>query len=556
MKTTTLRRTFVLMLFFLLAGLLTPSAWADEGDPPGRVARLSFIQGKLSFQPSGETEWSEGSANRPVTTGDRLYTDQGGRAELEVGAFAVRMSEATDVTMATLNDQLMQLGVGQGTVRVAVYDLPPNDAVEIDTPNGALTIERAGSYRVDTAPDGSSTRVTVDAGSLQISAGDLSQHLDSGQAVELTGTGPVAASPLSLPSPDDFDKWCAGRDRRIEKSASAQHVGPAVPGCEDLDAYGRWATDPAYGAVWYPASVPPGWIPYRYGHWVFIEPWGWTWVEAEPWGYAPFHYGRWVHIGLLWAWVPGPVVMRPVYAPALVAFIGGEGFAVGIGVQAWFPLGPREPFLPWYHYGPTYLRQVNVVNVTNVTNIHYMNRGMAVTAVSTEVFRGGQPVERGLVRVAPGQLARAEIVPHPEVAPTDRAVFGGRAVAAPPVRAARFAAPGLAPAGAVPGPRSEATGPRSEAPGPREAARTSGPPSTPFPRMFSRQAPAATNAPFAARQEAYSSHPGRALEPQQMNNLRAGKPAGPMRDKEVPSHPEKAHPQTKTPPSHAEPGHH
>ena len=431
MKMQTWRRGLVLVLPILLAGLFTSTLYGDEGDPPARVARLSFAQGKVTFQPSGETEWSEATVNRPVTTGDRLYTDQDGRAELEVGPFSVRLAQATDVTLANLNDQLMQLGVGQGTLRVTLYELPDGNSVEIDTPNGALILQAAGSYRVDTAADGNSTQVTVNAGTLQISAGDLSQTLQSGQAVTLTGTGPVMASNLSVPPPDDFDKWCAGRDRRIERSTSVKSVGPDVPGGEDLDANGHWADEPEYGQVWYPANVSADWVPYRNGHWVFIEPWGWTWVEAEPWGYAPFHYGRWAHIGPLWGWVPGPVMVRPVYAPALVAFVGGPGFGMEIGVQAWFPLGPREPFMPWYHHGPNYFREGNVVNVTNV---HYMNRGVAVTAVSGEVFRGGQPLDRGRVRVAPEQLARAEVIPHPEVNPTGRAVFGARAVAPPPVR--------------------------------------------------------------------------------------------------------------------------
>ena len=534
MKTLTWRRISVLLLSFLAAGLFASMVLADEGDPPGRVARLSIVQGKVSFQPSGETDWTEASVNRPVTTGDRLYTDPSARAELEVGPFAVHISEATDITLANLNDQLMQLGVGQGTVRVTVYKMPDNNSVEIDTPNGALVLETVGSYRVDTAADGSSTQVTVNAGTLQISAGDLSQTLQSGQAVKLTGTETVMSASISLPPPDDFDKWCAGRDRRVEESSSAQQVGPDVPGDEDLDTSGTWTEQPDLGPVWIPANVSPGWVPYRNGHWVFIEPWGWTWVEAEPWGYAPFHYGRWAQIGPVWAWVPGPVMAQPVFAPALVAFVGGPGLEVGMGMglQAWFPLGPGEPFVPWYHYGPNYLAKVSIVPVMNITNIHYRNRAIGVTAVSGEVFRGGQPVAQGLVRVAPEQLARAQVAPHPGITPTDRAVFGGKTVAAPPIRAARLGA-------AVPASPEVASTPRVLSTQPRDVVRTGGPPNTEFPHVFARNAPASPNPPFAARQDAYASHPGRPLEPQQMDNLREGKPAGPMKDKEAHSPPRK-----------------
>jgi hypothetical protein len=553
MKTQTWRRGWVLLLPFLLAGIFTSTVFAGEGDPPARVARLSFAQGKVSFQPSGETAWSEASVNRPVTTGDRLYTDQGALAELEVGPVAVHLSQATDVTLANLNDQLLQLGVGQGSLRVTLYEMPENNSVEIDTPNGALVLQTAGSYRIDTAADGNSTQVTVNAGTLQITAGDLSKTLQSGQAVQLTGTGPVVAANATVPPPDDFDRWCGGRDTRVEASASVKSVGADVPGGEDLDTHGTWTEKPDLGPVWIPANVPPGWVPYRHGHWVFIEPWGWTWVEDEPWGYAPFHYGRWAQIGPVWAWVPGPVMMRPVYAPALVAFVGGPGFGIGIGVgvQAWFPLGPREPFVPWYHYGPAYIRAFNGGGVANVGSFHYMNRGVAVTAVSGDVFRGGQPVARGLVHVTPEQLAHAEVIPHPEVSPTSRAVFGARAVAAPPVRAAGFGASRPASPGAP-------SGLRTTAPGPGVAARTGGPPNAPFPHTFTRNAPAPANASYAARQDAYSSHPGRPLEPQQMNNLRAGKPAGPMQDKETIPHPakEQTPPKTSSSSSKGDKNHH
>jgi len=586
MKINKLLRMLLASLVLLL-GLGAAGAWADEGDPSGRVARLSVAEGKVSFQPSGEQDWSEPVINRPLTTGDRLYADQGARAELEVGPFVVRLGQATDVTIANLNDQIMQLGLSQGALEVTVYDMPAGNSVEIDTPNGALIIQQPGSYRVDTAADGNSSEVVVNNGALQISAGDLSQTVQSGQAVQLSGTGPVTATLVSMPARDEFDAWYEGRDRQVQSSPSVRAVGRDVPGCDDLDRAGRWEDSPEYGRVWYP-SVAPDWVPYRFGHWAFIEPWGWTWVEDEPWGYAPFHYGRWAHIGPLWAWVPGPIMARAVYAPALVAFVGGPRFGIGIGfgVQAWFPLGPREPFVPWYHYGPTYVRRVNVnvtnINVTNinVTNINYVNRQRAVTAVSGDVFRGGQPVARGLVRVNPEQIQRAEVIAHPGVNPTPRSVLGPRVVTPPPVRTVRFnptpagraaaaatfqrplapQTPGTVPRNntmtvrpPVNSPRAGGTEPQvmrvptqnpqetyrpnSTPYEPRDMVRPGGaPPNTPPRNVFTRTAPSPTNAPFSARQDAYSSHPGRPLEPQQMNNVRSGRPAGPSQDKETLPH--------------------
>src|SRR5437879_1193904 len=181
------------------------------------------------------------------------------------------------------------------------------------------------------------------------------------------------------------------------------------------DDYGDWRETGPYGAVWVPRSMIVGWAPYRYGHWAWVDPWGWTWIDDAPWGFAPFHYGRWVYVDDGWAWVPGHVVARPVYAPALVVFVGGRNWSVAIGLGgggggggggvAWFPLGPEEPYVPGYHVSNTYIRNVNVTNVNvtninvtnvNVTNINYRNRNApgAVTVVTQPTFLDSRPVGR------------------------------------------------------------------------------------------------------------------------------------------------------------------
>ncbi|MGH9406993.1 MAG: DUF6600 domain-containing protein [Terriglobia bacterium] len=575
----------------------------DQSDPPDRAARISFISGKVSLQPAGVSDWSEATLNYPMTTNDRIYTDQGARAELEVGSSAVRLGPATDLTIANLSDQFMQLGLAQGTIRVSIYHLLAGNSVEVDTPNGALTLTQQGYYRVETYPDQNTTLVRVDRGAVELSGANLSGTVGGGQAVKLTGSGPIDLTYVSLPREDELDRWSAERDRACLDSASLRYVSPETPGYSSLDGYGVWSETLPYGPVWYPTRVPAGWAPYRFGHWVWVSPWGWTWVDDEPWGFAPFHYGRWVSYRGRWGWLPGPVVSRPYYAPALVAFVGGAGLSVGVGggvgFTGWFPLGPREPFLPWYHSGPRYVRQVNVTNVRNIVNVtnfvnarnvttvRYANQRLATTVVRANTFRSGAPVRSAMVRVSPAKLTAARVIPHPEVNPAQRAVMGGTRIAAP-VRTARFApvvgarpittrapetrraAPPSAAETRRAVPPSAAETRRAVPPSAAETQRAAPPiysrpaaragepapyrapetrmPPTSRPQLFTRRQPAAPSVPFAARERAREQHPGRPLEPQQVQNLRQGRPAGPMRDREYIPH---AAPQASRPASQA-----
>jgi hypothetical protein len=545
-------------------------AGAPAENPPSRVARISFLKGNVSFLRAGLDQWSQATLNFPVTIGDRIYTDANSRTELEVGPYTIRLAAATELTVTNLNDQTVQLGLEQGTLRFSVHQLVPNDTIEIDAPNGALTLLAQGTYRVDVGQNGTGTTVSVNSGNLQITGPGVSQTVQAGQAARLTGENPISIESVPMPALDDFDMWCERRDSRLAQSKSAQYVSRSIPGYADLDDYGTWQDVPDYGPVWYPAGVAVDWVPYRFGHWAWIGPWGWTWVEDEPWGFCQFHFGRWVHIGVVWGWLPGPYVVAPVYAPALVAFVGGAGFSIGVGVgdvgfAAWFPLGPGEPFFPWYHYRGDYLRVVNVTNIRNVTNItniinvrninevHYAYKTVAATAVPAKVFSGGEPVAHNVVKVPPEQLAKAPITPHPNVRPTIAAAMPGKPIAAPPVRPATLVSSrgpvthaGRAPtAGSRPASLSgsaPANRPAERAPAPGASLRApesrgAAPPvTTSPPHLVTRSSPPVARVPFADEHEAMLNHPGRPLEPQQLENLRRGIAPGPMVDREFPPH--------------------
>jgi hypothetical protein len=441
-----------LAVLALLALFPLGAAWAEEGDPPGRVARLSDAEGSVSLQPAGVQEWAAATLNRPLTTGDKLWTDQNSRAELDIGAAVIRLGATTGFSFLNLDDNTAQMQVTAGTLIVRVRDLQANQTYEVDTPNLALSLQQPGEYRVEVNDAGDTTVVKVSEGQAQAAGGGQSVAIGAQQRVRFTGTDTLANESASLGAPDDLDSWSAGRERQVRDSPSRQYVAEDVAGTQDLDNNGRWESTPEYGYVWAPTVVVAGWAPYRFGHWVWIVPWGWTWVDDAPWGYAPFHYGRWVEVNSAWAWVPGPRRVRPVYAPALVAWVGGPagGVSVAFGANVgWFPLAPREVYVPGYHVSPTYVRNVNITNTTivnntyitnvyqnNVTNIHYVNNTAgAVTAVPQNVFTSGQRVGGHTVHLPAEVLARAPTAAPPAIVPIHQSVLGpnaGRAVARPP----------------------------------------------------------------------------------------------------------------------------
>ncbi len=435
---------FLLPLFLAAVLAVLPASAAAQDDPPGRVARLNYVQGSISYQLSGDQDWVRADPNRPLTTGDNLWADQNSRGEVHIGSTAIRMADNTGISFLTLDDRTVQVQLAQGTIQVHLRRLSAGEAFEIDTPNLALTLTRAGQYEIQTDPGGASTIVLVRAGEAQVTGGGDSYDLSSNQQYTFTGTDQLTYDAQAAPGFDDFEDWCQSRDDRENGSPSARYVSRDVDGYYDLDEYGSWESDDDYGMVWVPQRVAVGWAPYHFGHWVYIAPWGWTWVDDEPWGFAPFHYGRWCYRRDRWAWVPGPMVVRPVYAPALVAFVGGGGFSVGVSFGggfsgvAWFPLGPRDVYVPAYRCSPRYVQNVNitntrVVNITQVTNVYntvvinrdvshvnytYAHDARYVTAVSRETFVGARPVGPGALRITSEQIGRARVTESQPVAPT------------------------------------------------------------------------------------------------------------------------------------------
>ncbi len=489
---------------------------AAQIDPPGRVGRLNYADGPVSFQPAGVNEWVDATVNRPLITGDSVWVGDRGRAELHAGSTALRLGANTAFQFLNLDDQALQIRLSEGILTVRVRSLARNQGIEVDTPNLAFTLLGQGEYRIEANSDAQTTIITIRDGEGEVTGGGQSFPVRARQQVAVRGDEQITYNFAFPPEPDAWDQWCAARDRREDESQSARYVSRETTGYEDLDQYGRWDNQPGYGDVWMPNSVAAGWAPYHDGHWAWIAPWGWTWVDDAPWGFAPYHYGRWASFGGRWGWIPGPRGVAPVYAPALVAWVGGgrggSGFSLSfsIGMAAavgWFPLGPREPYFPSHRVSQGYFARVNNTNTminnttinnyysynqnsnnTAINNIRYANRNVqnGVTAIPRDNFARGRRVTQDARAVTGAQLASAQVFGAPEIAPNREGVLGARADTA-----------------------SRAARPPSDVSNRRVVART---------------APPAAPVPFERQQQALAQNPGRPLPAATVRQMRQDAP--------------------------------
>jgi hypothetical protein len=416
---------------------------AQLADPPMRAGRLSYLEGSVSLQPAAVDDWNAAPLNQPLTVGDALWSDTGSRAEMDLGAAVVRIDARSSVALLDLSDRAIQLRLDSGSIDITVNDVSGTGAFEIDAPNAAVLLLRAGEYRLSVDNAGN-TGVAVRSGQASVQSGDQqNMNVAMGQRGFYGMNGSYAVTQAG--APDEFDQWCQQRQAHwLNDQAVAQYVSSDVVGYEDLNDYGQWQQEPDYGAVWFPTQVADDWAPYTTGHWAWVAPWGWNWVDEAPWGFAPFHYGRWGHVGRRWCWIPSPRHRHAIYAPALVAWVGGPGggatMALGGGTAVgWVPLGPGEVYVPASRVTRRYFQDINSSNssrlipgyITSVENNpalqnRYINRDVpgALTVIPQSNFTAGQPVGRHRI-APPAQFQSANFAARaPGIAPERASVIG------------------------------------------------------------------------------------------------------------------------------------
>lgn len=410
----------------LLGILMIIFATILYASPPARVARLSEIQGVVSFLPAGMNTWVNAILNRPLTTWDRLWIDKNSYAKLQLGTATVYVGGHTSFAILNLDDRLGQFQITEGRLNLSIKKIMPNQEYEIDTPNLAFSIREVGDYRIEVDAAGNTCVVTY-KGAGEVVGDQLKHSVREGRSYRFVGND--LHNPRVIPLvKDDLDALCFD-----QKVPTVHYVSDAVIGYEDLEGYGEWLHLAAYGYVWAPAKVALHWAPYTQGDWLWIDPWGWTWVDKSPWGFAPFHYGRWIFVDARWVWIPGPLETTPVYAPALVEFVSLDN------ELAWFPLGYNEIYVPPYPVSQNYFININYSNTTmmssEISNIYnnqfeqksFINAQIphAMRVTSLENFIHLQPHSEANEKLQETMISKGKFSTTPAVSPILQSVLGG-----------------------------------------------------------------------------------------------------------------------------------
>jgi hypothetical protein len=422
-----MQRWLTLIAAFLIAGCTTVAPAGAQGSSPGDAppliaGRVALAEGNAQIwrvEEDNAGQWDEAEVNDVVSVGTGLYVGADGRNEIRVGPHTFRLGANSRGGFGQLDYSTSVFNLEYGTLNVRLASPGHGETTDVTVAGLRVELVAPGRYRID-ATDQGPMRLTAFEGQATVRSSNNAIGVSAGQAIVVNpgGTGFNFEQAVAT----GFDQWALARDEQYLQVRSAQYVSPYMTGYEQLDSYGEWTPDVTYGTVWYPRVVPVGWAPYRFGQWRWVRPWGWTWVDQAPWGYAPFHYGRWVTAGGRWGWVPGGYVRRPVWAPALVGFVGSNvSVSIGGPVVGWYPLAPWHRYEPHYRHNPTY------VTVINQTIIHRpppgvprtINERPGATLVPGPRFR--EPIHKVVLGAQPKPEQLKPIAPPPlNVAPAPR----------------------------------------------------------------------------------------------------------------------------------------
>ena len=266
-------------------------------------AKAGFINradGEVYIQRADNEDGTRGRASlgTQMKEGDRLITSDRGRAEilLNPGSY-LRLNGNTEVkAVNTMLDEI-RFEVVSGSVIVEIGELEKNLVIEIQTPQGIMSVAKAGLQRIDI--DKGATTIAVRQGEAFLGArGEVlaktATKIGRGKQVRLVGSPEVATNGVQLAkldkdSVDSFDTWSFNRAQALMQANYTALRSTGSTARNSNMAYG-WFFSPFYNSYTF---IPRGgfYSPYgfpfcrRFSDFAYYFPYGmpyYYYVPARP----------------------------------------------------------------------------------------------------------------------------------------------------------------------------------------------------------------------------------------------------------------------------------
>ena len=314
------RVTFVLVAVCVLLAL---PALADS---QARIVRLSDVQGSVQIDKNNGLGFESAFVNLPITQGTQVRTGDRGRAEIEFeDGSSLRLTPNTTVEFSKLGlsdsgKRMSEVHLVQG---MAYVNWLGKDDFSLNFSHEKVALDRAAHFRVDTSSQ--VANVAVFKGDVDVDGpnGKLSVEkkknasFDVAENDKSTVSGKIAEEPL-----DSWDKEASSYHDQYAKNNSNSPYGY---GLADLNYYGAYSNVPGYGMMWQPYFTGVGWDPFLDGAWGFYPGYGYMFASAYPWGWLPYRYGNWAFVPAFgWMWQPGmwnSFVTVPRYTPTTATHV-------------------------------------------------------------------------------------------------------------------------------------------------------------------------------------------------------------------------------------------
>jgi FecR protein len=307
---------------------VTTFALPALADSQARIVRLSDVQGSVQIDKNNGQGFENAFVNLPITQGTQVRTGAMGKAEVEFeDGSSMRLTPNTTVQFSSLSltdsgKRVSEISLVEG---MAYVNWLGKDDLTLNFSREKLSLDRAAHVRVDTSTE--MANLAVFKGDVEVEGPNGKLSVEKKKTATFDAANDDKSTVANNVEEEPLDSWDKEASSYHDQYAKNNNTSPSPYGygLSDLNYYGAYTSVPGYGMMWQPYFAGASWDPFMNGAWGFYPGYGYMFASAYPWGWLPYRYGAWSFVpGFGWMWQPGnwgTVLTTPVMRPTTLVHV-------------------------------------------------------------------------------------------------------------------------------------------------------------------------------------------------------------------------------------------